>query len=375
MKTHFGLLLSDKSMNHKLKLLLPLAAIITTLYSCSNTPKQDESLILSPEGGTTYKAGQPVAVAAHYGKSTTPDSVVYLVDSVRVGKAKDSTAYTLKTDTIALGPRVITAKVYQGGKSQDISTNIVVLAAKAPEEYTYKVVKVYPHDTSAYTEGLLYHDGYLYESTGNEGESDLRKVDLNTGKVLQRAKLDPKYFGEGSAIIGDKIVMLTYRDKVGFVFDKNTFKLLSTFNNNVGIEGWGVTYDGKKLYMDDKTNRIYFLNKDNYHQTGYIDVYDDQKAIDMVNELEYVDGTLYSNVYTTDTILMINPKTGAVLKRINMAGLWPKAQRPADFDNTNNVLNGIAWDEKGKRFFVTGKKWPHLYQVEFIPLAPKGEKK
>jgi glutamine cyclotransferase len=356
-------------MNNKLKLLLPLTAFALILYSCKNSAKQDESLTLSPEAGTTYKAGQPVAITAHYNKSLNPDSVVYLVDSVKVGKEKDSAAFSLKTDTMPLGPRVITAKVYQGGKSQDISTNIVVLAAKAPEEYTYKVVKVYPHDTSAYTEGLLYHDGFLYESTGNQGASDLRKVDLNTGKVIQRAKLPAKNFGEGSAIIGDKIVMLTYREKIGFVFDKSTFKLLSTFTNNVGIEGWGVTYDGKKLYMDDKTNRIYFLNKDNYHQIGYIDVYDDQKAIDAVNELEYVDGNLYSNVYTTDTILMINPKTGAVLKRINMAGLWPLSQRPKDYDNLNNVLNGIAWDEKGKRFFVTGKKWPHLYNANCLLIA------
>ena len=266
-----------------------------------------------------------------------------------------------------MGPKIITAKVFQGGKSQEVSTNIVLMPAKPPVEYTYKVIKVFPHDTSSYTEGLFYQDGFLYESAGNYGHSDLRKVDLNTGKVVQRTpKLAPKYFGEGISMVGNKIIQLTYQERVGFVFDKNTFKLLDTFKNYVGVEGWGMCFDGKKLYMDDKTNRIWFLNKDTYRQTGYIDVYDDKKPVDSVNELEYIDGKLYSNVYTTDTILVINPKTGAVLERIDMANLWPKADRPADFDYQNNVLNGIAWDEKGKRLFVTGKKWPHLYQVEFV---------
>jgi glutamine cyclotransferase len=363
-------------MKTMLKLLIPVAVFAIVANGCSNNNKQDDNISITPEAGTNYKSGDVVALKAHYAASVKPDSVVYLLDSTRVGVTKDSSAFSLKTDTISLGPRTITAKVYQGGKRQDVSTNIVLLAAQAPEEYTYKVVKVYPHDTSAYTEGLLYQDGYLYESTGQQGASDLRKVNLETGKVLQRAKLPAKNFGEGSAIVGDKIVMLTYREKIGFVFDKNTFKLLNTFTNNVGVEGWGMANDGKKLYMDDKTNRIWFLNKDNYHAIGFIDVYDNKQAIDAVNELEYVNGDLYSNVYTTDTILVINPKTGAVKKRINMAGIWPNSQRPQDFDYTNNVLNGIAYDEKGKRFFVTGKKWPHLYQVEFVPSGSlKGEKK
>jgi glutamine cyclotransferase len=346
-----------------------LLLIVLTVSSCgcgNKTKQEDVALSLSPDAGTTYKAGDAVAVKLSYPADIKPDSIVYLVDSTRFASKKDSSAISLKTDTLPMGPRVITAKLYQGGKSQDVSTNIVLFPSKAPEEYTYKIEKIYPHDTSAYTEGLLYNDGYLYESTGTKGESDLRKVDLETGKVIQRAKLDPKYFGEGSVIVGDKIIMLTYTDKVGFVFDKNTFKLLSTFNNNVGVEGWGMTSDGKKLYMDDKTNRIWFLDKNNYRQIGFIDVYDDKKPIDSVNELEYINGNLYSNVYTTDTILMINPKTGAVLHRIDMKGLWPEKDRPANFDYTNNVLNGIAWDEKGKRLFVTGKKWPHLYQVKFV---------
>ncbi|MDB5002228.1 MAG: glutaminyl-peptide cyclotransferase [Mucilaginibacter sp.] len=349
----------------KINILILSAAVTLSMFGCHTNTKHEGDITITPDAGTSYKTGDKVTVKVNYG-DLKPDSIAYLIDSVRVGSGKGSAGFFVKTDSLPMGPRTITVKVYSGGKSQEISTNIVLLPAKAPEEFTYKVIKKFPHDTSAYTEGFLYKDGYLYETTGTAGQSDLRKVDLQTGKVVQRQKLDAKYFGEGSAIIGDKIVMFTYRDKIGFVFDKNTFKLLSTFNNNVGIEGWGVTFDGNKMYLDDSTNRIWFLDKNDYHQTGFIDVYDNKGPINMVNELEYIDGKLYSNVYTTDTILVINPKTGAVLQRANMANLWPQSQRPANFDNSNNVLNGIAWDAKGKRLFVTGKKWPYVYQVEFV---------
>jgi len=353
--------------NRSILLISALALIIYSCQSCQNkTADTGSDITISPDAGTSYKAGTDIKVNVHYAGTIKPDSIVYLLDSVTLSSKKDSSALSIKTDTMAMGIRVITAKVYQAGKAQDVSTNVVVIAAKAPEELTYKVEKVYPHDTSAYTEGLLYQDGYLYESTGSKGTSDLRKVDLTTGKVIQRQAIDPKIFGEGSAIIDDKIVMFTYTEKIGYVFDKNTFKLQKTFTNNVGVEGWGVTYDGNKMYLDDSTNRIWFLDKNDYHQTGSIDVYDDKGPIEKVNELEYIDGKLYSNVYTTDTILVINPKTGAVLQRADMKNLWPNAQRPSGFDYNNNVLNGIAWDEKGKRLFVTGKKWPHLYQVSLV---------
>jgi glutamine cyclotransferase len=350
----------------KQRSILFLAAIALFTYSCQhNNTSTGGDTTITPESGTAYKSGDAVSISVHSTSGNKPDSIVYLVDSVRMGSKTDTSAFSFKTDTMPLGARVITAKMYQGGKAQDISTNIVLMAAKAPEELTYTVVKKYPHDTSSYTEGLLYQDGYLYETTGNVGHSELRKVELQTGKVVQSQKIDAKYFGEGSAIIGDKIVMFTYRDKVGFVFDKNTFKLLKTFNNNVGVEGWGVTYDGNKMYLDDSTNRIWFLDKNDYHQTGFIDVYDNKGPINEVNELEYIDGKLYSNVYTTDMILVIDPKTGAVLQRANMANLWPMNQRPSGFNSDDNVLNGIAWDAKGKRLFVTGKKWPYVYEVKF----------
>jgi glutamine cyclotransferase len=356
-------------MKNKLKFILPVAAIALLAYSCK--PNKEDNISISPEAGTSYKTGNQIAVKAHYPGSIKPDSIVYLVDSAKVGSQKDSTALSLKTDGMALGPRVITARIYAAGKSQEVSTNIVLMPAKAPEEYTFKVIKTFAHDTSCYTEGLVYQDGFLYESGGGygdppagqekDGQSSLRKVDLNTSKVVQKVMVDPKVFGEGISIVGNKIIQLTWKEKIAYIYDKATFKLLNTVTNNVGAEGWGMCFDGQKLYMDDSTNRIWFLDKDSYRQIGYIDVYDDKGAIDSINELEYIDGKLYANVYRTNNILVIDPKTGAVLQRIDLSSLYPEPRTPPA-----DVLNGIAYDAAGKRIFVTGKKWPHLYQVEFV---------
>jgi len=363
-------------MKYKISLWITAAAFVACgLYSCKPNSTENE-VTISPEAGTTYKVGDAVNVQAHYPAGTKADSVVYLLDSVRVGSKKDTTALAIKTATMRLGPRIITAKVYTAGKSQDASTNIVLLAAKAPLTYTYKVIKTFPHDTSCFTEGLVYQDGYLYESGGGylkppqgqevTNQSSLRKVDLNTGKVVQKVLLDSAVFGEGISIVGDKIIQLTYFEKVGYVYDKATFKRLSTFQNNVGVQGWGMCFDGNKLYMDDSTNRLWFLDKNTYKAIGYVDVYDDKGPVNEINELEYVDGKIYANVWKTDNIIVIDPKTGAVLEKIDLTNLYPEDKRvpPAD------VLNGIAYDAAGKRIFITGKKWPNLYQVEFNPLTP-----
>jgi len=357
-------------MKNKIQILL--AAAVSLTFGCGPKSQQENTLTAVPEAGTTYNSGDNVDLAVHFG-SLKPDSIVYFVDSARVGSKKDSSAFSLKTDGMPLGPRTVNIKVYTGGKGQDVATNIVLLPAKAPEELSFKIEKVFPHDTSCFTEGLVYENGYLYESGGgyltpppNEevtGQSSLRKVELSTGKVLQKTMVDPKVFAEGISIVGDKIIQLTYHEKIGYVYDKSNLKLLSNFENKVGIEGWGMCFDGNRLCFDDKTNRIYFLDKNNYRETGHIDVYDEKGAVSEINELEYIDGKIYANIWKTNTIIAIDPKTGAVLQRIDCTDLYPQAKR----NENSEVMNGIAYDPAGKRIFLTGKKWDKLFQVSFIP--------
>ncbi|MES2274576.1 MAG: glutaminyl-peptide cyclotransferase [Bacteroidota bacterium] len=339
--------------------------------SCKDTNNGGQGITISPEMGKSYNAGQPVSVKLNYPSDIKPDSIVYLLDSVRFGSAKDSAALVLKTDSMRLGSRLIIAKIYTGGKSIDIATNFMLFAAKPPEELKFVLEKTYPHDTASYTEGLLYQDGVLYESDGGRvgesmGQSSLRKVNLETGKVIKMINGDPKVFNEGISIVGNKLIMMTYTEKIGYVYDKSTFNLIHTFTNNVGKEGWGMCFDGRQLYLDDSTNRIWFLNKDTYKAQGYIDVCDDKEPKMEINELEMIDGKLYANVYQKNDILVIDPKTGAVLQHVDMTDLWPQKDRPTNFDSSDKVFNGIAWDAAGKRLFVTGKKWPHLYQVKLV---------
>nr|WP_249665442.1 glutaminyl-peptide cyclotransferase [Mucilaginibacter sp. Bleaf8] len=350
----------------KNKVLILLSAAFIGLYSCKEKPKTDE-FTLTPESGTTYKQGEKVNIHLTYAADKKIDSVVYLLDSVRLAAKTDSSALTLATDTMPLGPRLITARIFNGGQVQEYSANITLLTAKAPELYTFKVEKTIPHDTASFTEGLEYNGGIFYESDGGyceEGEhSSLRKTDAN-GKILQKIDIDCKVFAEGLTVIDNKIIQLTYHEKVGYVYDKASLKLLSNFQYTQGAEGWGLCNDGKYLYNTSTgTNQIFVMDKNDYHTVREIEVFDDQGPVNNLNELEYIDGLLYANIWQTDNIIVIDPKTGAVLRKIDLTALYPQSERAPHAD----VLNGIAWDAAGKRMFVTGKKWPLMYQIKIMP--------
>jgi glutamine cyclotransferase len=202
------------------------------------------------------------------------------------------------------------------------------------------------------------------ESTGEKGASQLKWVDLKSGKTLQKTQLDPKYFGEGSLKIGNKIIMLTWQENIGFIFDAITFKQLGTFPYQNSREGWGLTFDGKNILKSDGSNRIWRINADTYKEEGYLEVYDNKGPVNALNELEYINGKIYANVYTTNKIVIINPASGVVEEEIDLAALAPKNYFKTANEQQNNVLNGIAWDAKGKRLFVGGKKWPKLYEIK-----------
>jgi glutamine cyclotransferase len=221
----------------------------------------------------------------------------------------------------------------------------------------YRVVKIYPHDRQAFTQGLQYVGGVLYEGTGQNGQSGIRKVELETGKVLQHQPLEAKYFGEGITVWQNTIVQITWQSEIGFVYDLASFKRLKSFS--YAGEGWGLTHDGARLIMSDGTAYIRFLDPAAFKETGRLLVKDNGVAISKLNELEFVKGEILANVWQTSRLVRISPKTGDVLGWIDLTGLLD----PKDASGTD-VLNGIAYDAKGDRLFVTGKWWPKLFEIK-----------
>ena len=236
--------------------------------------------------------------------------------------------------------------------------SLIATQRKPAPVQSYKVIATFPHDTSSFTQGLVFADGQLYESTGLQGESTLRRVDVATGKTLQRVEVPSQYFAEGLALVGDELLQLTWQHKLGFVYDRATFKQKRTFAYTT--EGWGIAYDGaSQLVMSDGSDTLTFLDAKSFAPGRKLRVLDAGRPIANLNELEWIEGELWANVWMTDRIARISPKTGEVNGWIDLSTLFPQNQRvpPAD------VLNGIAYDKASRRIFITGKKWPRLYQI------------
>jgi glutamine cyclotransferase len=241
--------------------------------------------------------------------------------------------------------------------------------AVSATQYNYKIINTYPHNTNAFTEGLIYSEGYLYESTGLLedtsgnilGPSSLRQEDLATGNIIQQTNLSLQYFGEGMTIVNDKIIQLTWQTCIGFIYDKNTFAQIGNFTYST--EGWGLTYNGSQLIMSDGTDKLYFLDPTTFQMTSQVQVHDGVKSVININELEFVNGDIYANIWLTNKIAIINPQTGQVKAWIDLRGL-PGPTNP----NADSVLNGIAYDQQNNRLFVTGKEWPNLYQIKLVPI-------
>lgn len=240
-----------------------------------------------------------------------------------------------------------------------------ILAAAAPmyaaaPEYGYQVVHTYPHDRMAFTQGLEFRAGFLYEGTGLEGRSTLRKVKLETGEVVQRIDIAPQFFGEGITVINQQILQLTWKAQMGFVYDQTGFRRSRTFN--YAGEGWGLTNDGSRIFMSDGSSEIRVWDSSTLHEKARLKVRDGQKPIEELNELEWFHGEILANVWQTDKIARISPTDGKVIGWIDMTGLLP----PADREGVD-VLNGIAYDSLGDRLFVTGKLWPKLFEIKLAP--------
>lgn len=226
--------------------------------------------------------------------------------------------------------------------------------------YRYKIVNSYPHDAAAYTQGLVIDKGVLYEGTGLNGESSLRRVDLMSGKVIQSQPLASEFFGEGVTAWGDKLIQLTWQSRLGFVYDKQTLRQVKKFS--YPTEGWGLTHDGRRLILSDGTATLYFLDPETFAPLGQLIVKENDVPVVRLNELEFVEGEIYANVWHTQRIARISPKTGQVKAWIDLSGLPGPMFRLGEED----VANGIAYDAQSKRLFVTGKRWPRLFEIKLI---------
>ncbi|TFH25419.1 MAG: glutaminyl-peptide cyclotransferase [Bacteroidia bacterium] len=332
------------------------------------TPNQSRiSTLVAPAGELTLPLGTEIDI-----QFTLPDTVV--LDSVQafLGGALKQTltefprlqeegvvAFSLPTEAANTGKSGLRIRLFfAGGVSENQSRQLTFLSDVAPVEYSYQVVREYPHDPAAYTQGLQFDEGTLYEGTGNYGTSSIRRVKLETGEVTKIRDLEQSLFGEGITVMGQRIYQLTYKSQVGFIYDKSSFEEIQKvyYQNR---EGWGLTHNGEELIMSDGTNVLYFLDPEMFTVNRQIEVYDHKGPANSLNELEYIRGKIWANRYYTDEIVIIDPETGKVEGRINLKGILKTADRKPNTD----VLNGVAWDSQGNRIFVTGKFWPKLFEI------------
>ena len=257
--------------------------------------------------------------------------------------------------------RLAVLVVLAGGCPMLTGQSVHPASAAATPEYTFTVLHVFPHDTSAYTQGLAFRDGFLYEGTGRNGHSSLRKVRLETGEVLQQINLGSEFFGEGITILKDKVFQLTWQSGAGFVYDLNTFALLKKFSYSG--EGWGLATDGRELFLSDGTSEIRVLDPESFKEKRRLKVHDGAAPIDQLNELEFVEGQIFANVWHSNRIARISPQTGEVVGWIDLSGLLSSVYRL----EPEAVLNGIAYDPVRKRLFVTGKLWPSVFEIKISP--------
>lgn len=341
---------------------------VTTVARTSDreAPPPPEKLIemVSPDNNAGFKLYDHFKVVLAQAKSNiSPDSVTVYFDGKQVAVLRLAPWECTITDsmTVKTGRKALKAVAYRQGKQQNTVTRIMTIYSDiVPPVYSYRVVHTYPHDRDAFTQGLVYSDGFLYEGTGQESGSSLRKVDLTTGKVLMQHNLDASLFGEGITILGDRIYEVTWQNKVGFVYRKSDFELINKIY--YGTEGWGLTTIGDRIVMSDGSNVLYFYEPEMFTVVSRIEVYDNSHKVDSLNELEYINGEIWANIWMSDLIARIDPVTGKVISYVDMKGILPRADRLPDTD----VLNGIAYDSKGKRIFVTGKRWPKLFEIKVI---------
>ena len=301
-----------------------------------------------------------ISVAIINKKEISIDSVAFFLNKDRVTLDNNSLSLSGKK----LGERNLIAKIYSEGKTYETSKKITVLAANRPKLYTYKILETYPHDIKAYTQGLEFEKDTLYESTGQYKQSTLRKTDYKTGAVLKKVALADTYFGEGLTILNNKIYQLSWRENTGFIYNLETMKQTGTFVYGQSKQGWGLCHDpANNIYKSDGTEKIWTLNSNTLGEVDYIEIFTNTSKINSVNELEWVEGKIYANVYEQGSIAIIDPATGAVEGVIDLTNLKKKVTQHPEL----NVLNGIAYKGEPNILYITGKNWDKLFKIEVMP--------
>ncbi len=333
-------------MKHTVVFLFPLL-----IFNCQSSIDKDFKIKIS-SSDKIISNGDNIKIIIESKSGQVIDSAAYYLNEKEV-----SSETTLKD--LKLGVNSAKVKIYSNGIEHSLARSFDVYSNKKPDIMTYEIIREYNHDQNAYTQGLEFYGSSLYESTGLNGKSSLRKVDLNNGVILKVLNLEYEYFAEGLTILNDRIFQLTWRNKIGFIYDLD-FNKIGSFDYNKSIEGWGLTNDGEYIYKSDGTSKIWRLDPDTLEEIDFIDVMTDKSRIRNINELEFIDGKIYANTYqqNRDVIIIINPKNGAVESVVDFTGIRNRVQNSPETD----VMNGIA--ELNGRLFVTGKNWNKLFEVK-----------
>ncbi|WP_310555622.1 glutaminyl-peptide cyclotransferase [Flavobacterium sp.] len=347
-----------------------LLAFITLMSFFSNCSEDKKNLFSIDESQfkLLYHTDDVVSLSIKNEKNKKIDSVVYFNNDKKLTTIKENTVFKFDLANEKLGYKNIKVLVYYEGESAEIQARIEVVSSVEPRLLNYTIINTYPHDLKAYTQGLEFYRDTLYEGTGNgagsgtgiRGISSLRKTNYKTGEVYKKIELSEKYFGEGITVLNNKVYQLTYQNNEGYVYNADTFAKEKTLPYFKKMEGWGLTNDGKNLYMTDSTETIQVLDPETFKSIDNFTIYSGSTKIPAVNELEWVDGKMYGNIYQKDALAIINPKTGAVEAVVNLVDLKSKVKQHPDVD----VLNGVAYNPKTKTFFVTGKNWDKMFEIK-----------
>jgi glutamine cyclotransferase len=343
----------------KLNLLITILLALN-IISCADSQKEKQTFfsinetVLKPK----YSNNDQVKLEVLNSKNKTVDSITYFVNDEKAATTKGTTPFSFDLKGKKLGYQKIRALVYFDKDTISTSSRIELVSDVTATLLKYEIVNTYPHDVAAFTEGYEFYRDTLYESTGENGKSYMAKVDYKTGKTFKKVALEQQYFGEGLTVLNNKVYQLTYKNTTGFIYDADTFKKLKTFTYDKKVEGWGMTNDGTYIYHSDGTEKIWKMDPETLKLIDYVNVYTKDTKIKAVNELEWVDGKIYGNIWQKDLIAVINPETGAVESVLDLSALRAKVS-----NKEAEVLNGIAYNKKTKTFFVTGKNWDKTFEI------------